>query len=183
MTKRNWFVLFTALGLLLTLTACGKRQDSSARGSVYTVDTYTAAGKTHAAPKSVSMTVYLSSDDKTAGVLSTATLAHAPYYRRYETLVRKQDGSKTKLTTTGEVAALTFSKSSDAKDGINPTQYSYSQKGDATTVGTYTKTATGIDLRMGKTLWHFKRTEKKTRYQLPYGIANQAKNAKVDKGN
>lgn len=181
MRKRILFAIFTSLGALFILAGCANRQDSSALGSVYKVAGYTASGKTHPAPKSVAMTLYISSDDD-RGVLSTATLAHAPYYRRYEMLTRKTSGDKTKLTSTGEVTALTFNDASDARDGVNPTQYSYSQKGDATSAGSYTKTAEGLDLHLGKTIWHFKRTEKKTRFQLPYGIASQAKNAKVDKG-
>lgn len=182
MRKRILFAIITSLGALFVLAGCANRQDSSALGSVYKVAGYTANGKTHPAPKSVAMTLYISADDD-RGVLSTATLANAPYYRRYEMLTRKTSGNKTKLTATGELTALTFGDASDARAGVNPTQYTYSQKGDTTSVGSYTKTATGLDLRLGKTTWHFKRTQKKTRFQLPYGIANQAKDAKVDKGN
>ena len=182
MRKSILFAITAGLGSLLLLAGCGARQDTSARGSVYKAASYTAKGTTHPAPKTMAMTLYIGSDDD-RGVLATATLAHAPYYRRYEMLTRKASGAKTKLTTTGEVAALTFGTASDARDNVNPTQYSYSQKGDANTVGTYTKTAKGLDLRIGKTTWHFKRTDKKTRYLLPYGVANQAKDAKVDKGN
>ncbi|WP_390406289.1 hypothetical protein [Lacticaseibacillus jixiensis] len=181
--KRHISVILVGLSILFALSACGKRQDSSARGSVYEARTYTTAGKTHKTGNTIAMTLSLSSDDKTQGVLSTATLSQPPYYRRYETVTRKVQGAKTTLTTTGEVTAMNFSKASDAKNGINPTTYSYSQKGDSKAVGTFTKTGAGLDLKLGKTVWHFTCTDKKTRFQLPYGIADQAKQAKVDKQN
>lgn len=183
MIKRIGIALITGFGSLFLLAGCGQRQDSSSRGDVYEVTSYTTAkGQVKKAPATVAMTLSLSSDDD-RGVLSTATLAQSPYYRRYEMLTRKPSGDQTQLTATGEVAALNFSNAADARDGVNPTKYSYSQKGDATKVGTFTKTKAGLDLQLGKTTWHFKQTEKKTRYLLPYGIVKQAKDAKVDKGN
>ncbi|MFD1485455.1 hypothetical protein ACFQ5J_09455 [Lacticaseibacillus baoqingensis] len=176
--KRQLFTFLAVLGLFLTLTGC-KRQDTSARGAVYTAQSYTTKGQTKPVTTAVEMTLYLNRDDD-QGVLSTATLTTNPYYRRYETLTRHSQGSQTTLKTTGEIVAANFATKSDAEAGINPTKYSYNQNGDTRSAGTFTKTKTGLDLKLGKTVWHFKQTEKQTRYQLPYGIAQQAKQAKVD---
>jgi hypothetical protein len=125
------------------------------------------------------MTLYINRDND-QGVLSTATLSTPPYYRRYETVTRKEQGKTTALKTTGEIVAANYDTQSDAEAGINPTKYDYNQNGDSRSAGTYTKTKSGLDLKLGKTTWHFKQTQKQTRYQLPYGIAAQAKQADVD---
>lgn len=180
--KRTLFAAVALFGVLFALAGCGKRQDSSAIGSVYKAQTYTTNGKTQKVTKAVEMTLYLNRDDN-QGVLSTATLAQAPYYRRYETITRKASGNKTKLTTTGEMVAETFSDASDAEAGLNPTKYTYNKSGDSNASGSYTKAGKTLDLKLGKTTWHFKRSDKQTRYLTPYGISDQAKQAKLDQKN
>ncbi len=180
--KRKLFAALTGFLVLFALAGCGKRQDTSAIGSIYKAQTYTTNGKTHKTTKAVEMTLYLTNDNK-SGVLSTATLAQAPYYRRYETITRKTSGNKTKLTTTGEMLAETFADASDAEAGINTTKYSYNKTGDSHSSGSYTQAGKTLDLKLGNTTWHFKRTEKKTRFLLPYGLADQAKQAKLDQKN
>lgn len=180
--KRKLFAALTGFLVLFALAGCGKRQDSSAIGSVYKAQSYTTNGKTAKTTKAAEMTLYLNRDDND-GVLSTATLTRSPYYRRYETITRKTSGNKTKLTTTGEMLAETFSTASDANAGLNATQYSYNKTGDSNASGSYTKAGKTLDLKLGKTTWHFKRTTKQTRYLTPYGLADQAKQAKLDQKN
>ncbi|WP_262316010.1 hypothetical protein [Lacticaseibacillus parakribbianus] len=164
--------IILVVGLALALVGCGRRQDSSAVGAVYKAQSYTVGTKTTTlkATSNLTMTLSLASDHK-LGMLQSSTATGGQYLEHSELLtVAKQE-----LRRTGEVTTVQYATASDLAHGINAAAYSYSQEGQRGKLGRITTTTAGLDLKLGRTTWHLRRIHKKTRFTLPYGIADQAK--------
>ncbi|WP_125704955.1 hypothetical protein [Lacticaseibacillus daqingensis] len=179
--KQKIIGLLVLTAALLGLTACATRRDSSAMGAVYEANQYTVGSKitTIKATDGVSVELFLADGGK-SGVLATAAASGSTFYRRYEAVTIKTKGDQLTLTTTGEVAALRYGNADDLANNVNPATYSYTLDGQQKKVGTLTKAGKRVALVMGKTTWHLPQTQKRTRYLLPYGVADQAKQSKID---
>ncbi|WP_225047767.1 hypothetical protein [Lacticaseibacillus kribbianus] len=167
--KVRWMLV---VGLALALVGCGRRQDSSAVGAVYTAQSYTVGDKTTklTAKHNLTMTLSLAANHK-QGMLQNSTADDGQYVLNAELL----DVTKSALHSTGESTVVQYGSASDLQHGINATAYAYRKDGPTGKLGTYTRTGKTLDLRLGKTTWHLRLKEAKTRFTLPYGIATQAK--------